>query len=612
MPFSSTDVVVSGPTASGGTAIPPPFRGSAPSASPESTPTADDKSLWFEPSGVGQAVKTVVPPVVNMLDFPIRDLSARLVAAVRAGLPTDDASRENFYKEYDKSLPFAALPEYETGKDISKVLSFPGQMVGAGAEKASKAVLGDKATATIAPYAGAIADVAPLALGKAAGNRAGLARTVENTPTPQALAARASGYKLPPEEIMPHPSLVSRLLAGEGGKVKRQQDFSQANQPNITRLAAESIGLPPNTRINEAALDRAMQPAERVYSNLTHSVPDTVLAADPAFHQAIANVGIPSAELARYFPEATKSPGIQQLRDELSQNLSAPTDVVRRKIAALRMEAGKNYKKPNDAEAHALGAAQRQGADALEDAIERSITYGPKMVDTLRDWAGAGQAVEAAKADIAKATATGLPAHPSLTKNLTDAQLRQHQYDQQLRAQHNAITSADVEKARVLVKAFTDARQLFAKIYDVRDATNMATGDVIASRVAALRRTKNRPLTGGLKDIADFSDAFPKQSQSPAAFGHAEDWSVLDLIAGGGALAAGHPAVAAGVAGRLPARRILKSEPMQRRMFNRPLPLTNPSSAALYGTVGRDTEDSDQDPLAGLLRESDTLRGIGR
>jgi hypothetical protein len=58
--------------------------------------------------------------------------------------------------------------------------------------------------------------------------------------------------------------------------------------------------------------------------------------------------------------------------------------------------------------------------------------------------------------------------------------------------------------------------------------------------------------------------------QVPELFGHAEEWSVLDFFGTAGALASGHPAVAAGIVGRPVARSVLLSDKYQRRMIAPP------------------------------------------
>jgi hypothetical protein len=124
-------------------------------------------------------------------------------------------------------------------------------------------------------------------------------------------------------------------------------------------------------------------------------------------------------------------------------------------------------------------------------------------------------------------------------------------------------------KTDVIAK-YRAARRLIAKSYDVQAATNPATGDVRARRLAAL--ATRRPFTGNLDLIAKTATAFPKSMMEPSSFGHAEDWSALDFFAGVGATMAGHPEAAALIVGRHPARAAILSKPVQNRLAQPPRP----------------------------------------
>jgi hypothetical protein len=63
-----------------------------------------------------------------------------------------------------------------------------------------------------------------------------------------------------------------------------------------------------------------------------------------------------------------------------------------------------------------------------------------------------------------------------------------------------------------LLSAFKNARQLIAKSYSVEGALNPATGNVNARKLAA-DLTKGRPLTGPLRQIGKFGQAFPDAAQ---------------------------------------------------------------------------------------------------
>src|SRR6202012_1710711 len=103
--------------------------------------------------------------------------------------------------------------------------------------------------------------------------------------------------------------------------------------------------------------------------------------------------------------------------------------------------------------------------------------------------------------------------------------------------------------------------------HDVEAATNTATGNVNARKVAALA-SRGRPLSGELRTIADAAAAFPKAMQSETAFGEAEPIIVLDV--GAAAAALPHkPSLLAAVLGRPLARGAVLSKPMQNLLLSR-------------------------------------------
>lgn len=117
-----------------------------------------------------------------------------------------------------------------------------------------------------------------------------------------------------------------------------------------------------------------------------------------------------------------------------------------------------------------------------------------------------------------------------------------------------------------LLKEFRDARQAIAKTYTVEKALNNATGNVNASVLASELR-KKRPLTGELKEIAKFAQAFPKEVQMPEKIGGAPGISVADVYVGGlGAAISGSPTAISAIAARPSIRSLITSSPYQRYM----------------------------------------------
>ena len=95
------------------------------------------------------------------------------------------------------------------------------------------------------------------------------------------------------------------------------------------------------------------------------------------------------------------------------------------------------------------------------------------------------------------------------------------------------------------VDAYREARKTIAQTHDVQDATD-PLGNIDARKLGAM--SEKRPLSGGLKVIADMGKAFPRSMQNAAKVGGNEKMSVNDwrlmLGAGAASIASGHPAIA--------------------------------------------------------------------
>jgi len=83
-----------------------------------------------------------------------------------------------------------------------------------------------------------------------------------------------------------------------------------------------------------------------------------------------------------------------------------------------------------------------------------------------------------------------------------------------------------------LLDKFRQARQTIAKTYEVEKAMNATTGTVNAQKLAARLQAK-KPLSGELKQIAEFGQAFPKAAQTPEKIAGTIGVSPLDFTVGG-------------------------------------------------------------------------------
>lgn len=141
-----------------------------------------------------------------------------------------------------------------------------------------------------------------------------------------------------------------------------------------------------------------------------------------------------------------------------------------------------------------------------------------------------------------------------------------------------------------LLNKFRDARQVIAKTYSVEKAANTTTGTIDAKKLAS-QLQRGKPLSAELKSIAQFSQAFPKASQTPEAMGSLAQLSPLDYAAGlyGGISTGG--AGAGAILARPALRAAALSQPVQNRLI--------PSTAAPFLTP-------EQRNLSRLL----TLQGV--
>jgi hypothetical protein len=118
-----------------------------------------------------------------------------------------------------------------------------------------------------------------------------------------------------------------------------------------------------------------------------------------------------------------------------------------------------------------------------------------------------------------------------------------------------------------LLNKFRDARQLIAKTYTIEKAANTTTGTIDAKKLAA-QLQRGKPLSGELKSIAQFSQAFPKASQATEAMGSLPQLSPLDYVAGllGGVSTTGGLGAAA-ILARPALRAAALSSPVQNRLI---------------------------------------------
>jgi hypothetical protein len=132
-----------------------------------------------------------------------------------------------------------------------------------------------------------------------------------------------------------------------------------------------------------------------------------------------------------------------------------------------------------------------------------------------------------------------------------------------------------------LLQQFRDGRQLIAKTYSVEKALNPSTGTVDARKLAA-QLQKGKPLSGDLKDAAEFAGRFPKAAQTIEQMGSLPQTSPLDWMAAGTLSAStANPLLLAGAMARPGARALSLSPIIQNRLVQPEAGSLSPSAVQL-------------------------------
>jgi hypothetical protein len=210
------------------------------------------------------------------------------------------------------------------------------------------------------------------------------AKNMETGSRPSALAARQAGYVLPPASINDKPGFLSSIMAGWSGKIKTQQAASVKNQEVTNNLAATALGLPPGTTLGKAVFEQVRQQAGQAYQAVANAVP--TIKPDADFMNMVSNLGGKGGSAAQAFPTIVGNKEIQAITDELRGMGEHPTSDWMAAVQALRFHANANLRNTIDPTKHALGFAQRDAANAVDDMLERQISAAgqPDVVNAYK------------------------------------------------------------------------------------------------------------------------------------------------------------------------------------------------------------------------------------
>lgn len=316
---------------------------------------------------------------------------------------------------------------------------------------------------------------------KAAANAATLGQRQQKAAA--AKAAMDAGYVIPPADLSK--SSAVQAVSGLSGKIKTAQEASARNQSVTNAIVKADLGIPDNAPIDLPTLAAIRNRAGQDYAAVAST---GTIAPGKAYDDALDQIAAPFVKAAQGFPGAKPNPVIAEIEALRSPQFEAASAVA--KIRELRSGADAAYAQGNKD----MGRALKDGAQALEDAIDAHLVK------------------------------IGAPAD--------------------------------------LLGNYRAARQTIAKTYTAQKALNQQTGDVSAQSLAGdLKRGK--PLSGGMKTVAEAGISFPKATQalketpkslSPLDFGAAG----LGLMGSGG-----NPLAAAGLVARPAARAALLSSPAQ-------------------------------------------------
>ncbi len=220
--------------------------------------------------------------------------------------------------------------------------------------------------------------------------------------------ASALGYVIPPEDL--NANMLTKALSGMSGKIKTAQEASARNQPVTNDLAKAAVGLKKTDQLSISELNNIRSKAGQAYDSVASAGTIQPTAAYTAKLDAIT---APYLKAAQGFPNAKPSPIIAEIESLKSPSFDAGSAV--EKIKTLRSDADLAYRQGDKN----LGKALKDGAGALEDAIETHLTAIGAPADTIKNFRDARQLI-AKTSTIQKALndTTGDVAAPVLGKML--------------------------------------------------------------------------------------------------------------------------------------------------------------------------------------------------
>lgn len=389
------------PFSTEGGASPPPFDPGKPftTAPVAGAPAPQPTSPSLPRPGVGERIAgAVVPPVINFLDYPIRDVVGRAYGMMPwfgGAVPTDEASRQKFYDVRNKVMEGTAIPETDAGQAISRVLGYPGSKLGSAIQGLGERALGKSAADAIAPYAGAAMDVAALT---PAARAAGSVERVATSATNPFAGVKAGGQTLADVVSEGRAGAADRWIddmyrkavgpstTGRDTPLQRRNAISEiiGNKADLKYTDAEgkvtaSGRLPQSLNETVEAIDQSKDKLFQQWDTLTKLAGEQGARVDiaPVVQALRQQAADPS--LRRVNPAAVKR--AEELADEYAKSGTLTPTEAQNDITAFNQNLKRYYKAPQ-AVAPVEEAAVRALRQQLDQTVEATVAPGYQALKT--------------------------------------------------------------------------------------------------------------------------------------------------------------------------------------------------------------------------------------
>ena len=364
------------------------------------------------------------------------------------------------------------------------------------------------------------------------------------------------GYVVPPSSAKP--TFATNRLESIAGKAAVNQEAALRNQQVTNKLAAKSVGLPENTPLTESALAGVREKAGEVYAKVqslspsgqltgmkVSTIADRPMLPGPATGLSVKKVSGPAV---------TTGLRVNEIRDASGKLVGMKTGTTSRGQVPGSLE-GMNVRTTT------RGQDVEGPMERLRVSINETRSENP--LEKLKQL---------------RADAKVYYRHHDISGDPKSLK-RANAFSKQAESIENDLEKlAEAKGVPELINELRAARILIAKTYDVERALNIGDGN-ISARMIGRMLDKGAPLTGELRLIGRFSQAFPSVTREaasvPAAGVSGTDAAASALLGTMGYGAAGVPGImAAGLPLlRGPARAAVLSRPMQNRLVAPPAPL---------------------------------------